>query len=164
MKNDIADVQNNKIRDWIKKYQVSYNDPAVIKRELEDGEEYYKIILNPDLEEWEYGNIEIKFRLKYKYESFSMLKDLGFIRGFEPKVALGLDIPTGKVRMWIKKHNVSYVDPDWIRRKKNDSGGQFYTLIIVPNSDEWEFGDIQIIFHYADQKIAHLQSNILISR
>ncbi|HZY24659.1 MAG TPA: hypothetical protein VFE71_02435, partial [Bacteroidales bacterium] len=106
MKNDIADVQNNKIRDWIKKYQVSYNDPAVIKRELEDGEEYYKIILNPDLEEWEYGNIEIKFRLKYKYESFSMLKDLGFIRGFEPKVALGLDIPTGKVRMWIKKHNV----------------------------------------------------------
>jgi hypothetical protein len=57
-----------------------------------------------------------------------MLKDLGFTRGFEPKVALGHDVPTGKVRVWLKKHNVSYIDPDWIRRKKMTVVNSFIQL------------------------------------
>jgi hypothetical protein len=43
---------------------------------------------------------------------------MGFTRGLDPLATMGLDGPTYKVIDWIKKYKISYIDPEYIRRKK----------------------------------------------
>ena len=73
---------------------------------------------------------------------------MNFTKGLPPKDAMGLGRLTEKAKEWIKIHKIQYskMDLESLRVTGTEEEMHFH-IKPIPNNDEWEYGEIEIILH-----------------